>query len=272
MSESNQRPIIIKRKKVSGGGHHGGAWKVAYADFVTAMMAFFMLMWLLGSTTDDQRKGLADYFSPTIAVARTSGGGDGAFGGIVQTAARDSTQDGTGGITLSTLQGFGEGAESETDAAFRAIADAVMGRGGDSVVEDLDRRNVTVRITDEGLVIEMFDIPGSPLFETLRDGASQPTEILRRLAATVATEAARTGGGVALGAHVATAPLVVRDRPIWEISLERAQAVRALMIRAGLDEARLRRITGYGDRSAATAPSIAERNNRVEVVLLRPDN
>ena len=63
----NVRPIIIKRKKVSGGGgHHGGAWKVAYADFVTAMMAFFLMLWLLGSADDEQRKGIADYFSPTL--------------------------------------------------------------------------------------------------------------------------------------------------------------------------------------------------------------
>ena len=76
------RPIIIKKKKViAGGGHHGGAWKVAYADFVTAMMAFFMLMWLLNATTEQQRKGLADYFTPTVPVARISGGGVGSFGG-----------------------------------------------------------------------------------------------------------------------------------------------------------------------------------------------
>ena len=69
-------PVIIKRKKIiKGGGHHGGAWKVAYADFVTAMMAFFMLMWLLNATTEQQRKGLADYFSPTIPIVRVSGGG-----------------------------------------------------------------------------------------------------------------------------------------------------------------------------------------------------
>ena len=82
MSAKSNAPIIVKRKKViAGGGHHGGAWKVAYADFVTAMMAFFMLMWLLNATTEQQRKGLADYFAPTVAVSRTSGGGDGNFGG-----------------------------------------------------------------------------------------------------------------------------------------------------------------------------------------------
>ena len=76
MSDRSNAPIIIKRKKViAGDGHHGGAWKVAYADFVTAMMAFFMLMWLLNATTEQQRKGIADYFSPTIPINRVSGGG-----------------------------------------------------------------------------------------------------------------------------------------------------------------------------------------------------
>ena len=82
MSADNLAPIIIKRKKIVGGdGHHGGAWKVAYADFVTAMMAFFLLMWLLNATTESQRKGISDYFNPSIPLSRTSGGGDRSFGG-----------------------------------------------------------------------------------------------------------------------------------------------------------------------------------------------
>ena len=90
-------PVIIKKKKVvQGGGHHGGAWKVAYADFVTAMMAFFMLMWLLNATTEKQRKGVADYFSPTIPINRISGGGDGAFGGDSIFSEETMAQNGTG--------------------------------------------------------------------------------------------------------------------------------------------------------------------------------
>ena len=74
-------PIIIKRKKGGGEeGHHGGAWKVAYADFVTAMMAFFLLMWLLNATSEEQRKGLADYFDPSIPLSRNSAGGSGMMG------------------------------------------------------------------------------------------------------------------------------------------------------------------------------------------------
>jgi len=94
---ANTRPIVIKRKKVVGGdGHHGGAWKVAYADFVTAMMAFFMLMWLLNATSEQQRAGLADYFTPTITINRSSGGGEGMFGGESVTSEDVLTKDGNG--------------------------------------------------------------------------------------------------------------------------------------------------------------------------------
>ena len=97
MGVGSNTPTIIKRKKIiAGGGHHGGAWKVAYADFVTAMMAFFMLMWLLNATTEQQRKGIADYFSPTIPINRVSGGGSGSFGGNNIFTEETLAQSGTG--------------------------------------------------------------------------------------------------------------------------------------------------------------------------------
>ena len=90
-------PVIIKRKKIiAADGHHGGAWKVAYADFVTAMMAFFMLMWLLNATTEQQKKGIADYFSPTLAINRSSGGGDSSFVGDTVLTEETLTRQGVG--------------------------------------------------------------------------------------------------------------------------------------------------------------------------------
>ena len=129
---ADQPPTIIKRKKVSGGdSHHGGAWKVAYADFVTAMMAFFLLMWLLNATTEKQKQGLADYFDSRIPIARVSGGGRSAFGGDSLTAAEDLAEAG-GGVEAATegrASGRGEadsdggGAEAET-RRLDAIAEA----------------------------------------------------------------------------------------------------------------------------------------------------
>ena len=89
-----------QKKVIAGGGYHGGAWRVAYADFVTAMMAFFMLMWLLNATTEQQRKGIADYFTPTIAIKRISGGGDGMFGGNDIFSESVFAKSGTGGTPL----------------------------------------------------------------------------------------------------------------------------------------------------------------------------
>ena len=262
MAESNERPIIIKRKKVVEAGHHGGAWKVAYADFVTAMMAFFLLMWLLGATTSDQRQGLADYFTPTVSLTLASGGGSDAFGGETLTAGKAMPLEGAGGITETTQPGFGEG-----ETVLREIEAAIMGRGGDSLVEELDRRNVTARVTDEGLVVEMFALPGSPLFEA---GTDAPTPLLERLVATVAGQAARTEGGVALEGYVASQPVVRAAQPVWTLSTDRADRLRTMMVHSGLAERRVRRVTGHGDASPATDPAIAERNDRIEVVFLRP--
>ena len=167
MAAGSNAPTIIKRKKViAGGGHHGGAWKVAYADFVTAMMAFFMLMWLLNATTEQQRKGLADYFAPTIAVNRISGGGDGAFGGDNIFTEETLAQSGTG-VIQPTL-GFEQVRSEEDEAADAAVAaevsalrdieEVLMGQGGESMVSDQALRHVITRLTDEGLVIELFDL------------------------------------------------------------------------------------------------------------------
>ena len=107
-THNNVAPIIIKRKKIIvSGGHHGGAWKVAYADFVTAMMAFFMLMWLLNATTEQQRKGIADYFSPTFAINRTSGGGDSSFVGDSVFTENTLTRQGIGASTVHPTESVG---------------------------------------------------------------------------------------------------------------------------------------------------------------------
>ncbi|MEO9821619.1 MAG: flagellar motor protein MotB, partial [Paracoccaceae bacterium] len=144
-AQGDLQPIIIKRKKKGGGdGHHGGAWKVAYADFVTAMMAFFMLMWLLNATTEKQRKGIADYFSPTIAINRISGGGDGAFGGNSVFSEETLPQNGTGASSqrpTTARQASGEtgGADSSElteaqDEVFKSLDARLLGKGGESFV------------------------------------------------------------------------------------------------------------------------------------------
>lgn len=143
-AQANVRPIIIKKKKiVKGGGHHGGAWKVAYADFVTAMMAFFMLMWLLNATTEQQKAGLADYFTPTIPIVQNSGGGNGAFGGDSIFTEETLAQNGTGAsVSRVSAEDKARGAIiADTEAqneVFESLNELLLGHGGESeVMENL---------------------------------------------------------------------------------------------------------------------------------------
>ncbi len=156
---------------------------MAYADFVTAMMAFFMLMWLLNATTEKQRKGIADYFNPTIPINRISGGGEGAFGGDSVFSEDSMAQNGTGASAFRPMeQRQAEGqtgtASDKSDAeagkfdeAVKTIEEALMGIGGELMVSDLQSRHIVTRVTDEGLIVELFDLEDAPLFAT---GTAEP--------------------------------------------------------------------------------------------------
>lgn len=274
MAENELRPIIIKRKKVSGdGGHHGGAWKVAYADFVTAMMAFFMLMWLLNATTENQRKGLADYFSPTVPVARISGGGDGAFGGESPFSEEVIAQEGTGASSLRAtegrqalgMQGTDHDAEEE-EANLAEIESSLTGAGGDSAISELARPHIETRLTDEGLLIEIFSRPGAPIFDP---DTGQPQEWLAELAASMADLFNTVSNGVAIESHISAEPVVRASVSGWQRTTERAQVMRVLLEEGGLNAQRVFRVTGHSDREPAVEPGIAPRNDRLEVILLR---
>lgn len=269
MSDRSNAPIIIKRKKViAGGGHHGGAWKVAYADFVTAMMAFFLLMWLLNATTEQQRKGLADYFSPTIAVARVSGGGDGMFGGDSMMSEETLADNGigeAGGIPIAGGLNGSTNVAAEI-AALQDIEAQLLGIGGESFVQQEALRHVVTRLTDEGLIIEIFAREGAPLFigET-----TEPAPVLVELTAMFARVFKIVTNPVAIEGHTRGLPLVVADHPVWSISSGRAETVRLLMEAGELDPRRIARITGHADRDLANENALSVRNNRIEITLLR---
>lgn len=272
-------PIIIKRKKVIAGGHHGGAWKVAYADFVTAMMAFFLLMWLLGATTEKQRKGIADYFNPTIPINKVSGGGDGAFGGDSVFTENTLARNGTGaGMTVQSEpsqmrgeNGVDPNAEKDTaqsdgeKGSLEELAEMLSGKSGDSMVSDLLRRHVVTKLTDEGLIVEVFDIPGVPLFE----GDSEPSDTLRVVIADVAEVFRLASNEIAVQGHTASLPLAVRENSVWPQSARRADRVRKLLIEGDIPENRMQRVTGFADRKPVSEDRLAVRNNRMEVILLR---
>lgn len=271
MSDRSNAPIIIKRKKkVVGGGHHGGAWKVAYADFVTAMMAFFLLMWLLNATTEQQRKGIADYFSPTIAINRVSGGGDGLFGGTNLISEDGTTQDGNGqegGTPFDGPPNAAERAAAEV-AVLEEVEARLLGVGGESLLQQEALRHVVTRLTDEGLVIEVFAREGAPLF--LNDGI-EPAPMLREMAQTFAQVFNMVTNPVAIEGHTRAMPVVVVDHPVWEITSGRAVSVRDLLTSNGLDTQRIARLTGHGDRDLAAMAPLSVRNDRIEIILLRTE-
>lgn len=261
MSRQNDAaPVIIKRKKVvAGGGHHGGAWKVAYADFVTAMMAFFLMMWLLGATTESQRRGLADYFNPTIPLHRISSGGEDILGGT-DLRAREQT-----GVSMPR----GE-AEEDSGAILPAFMSEVQERleslGSESLLIQQALRHVLTRVTDEGLVIEIFDLPGTPLFGSDNDS---PEPILWLLSGLLHEALQITANPLAIEGHVRSYSVVRRIDPRWSLSTARAARFREMLEETGLDPSRTARVTGHADRRPAKTNPMAIRNNRLELILLR---
>ena len=277
MSSNQNRPIIIKRKKkIIAGGHHGGAWKVAYADFVTAMMAFFMLMWLLNATTESQRKGIADYFSPTVPLSRISGGGDGAFGGDSTFSEDTLAQNGTGASQdrpsdADAAKGDSASDPSDNDESSAAIdlatiEDALSGMSGESMTADDALRHIVTRVTDEGLVIEIFDLPGNPLFEG-QTGVPQP--VMVELSTMIAQILKLVTNEVAVSGYTQAQPVVLVDNPVWQLSTFRANQVRLLLQAGGTEPARMARVSGYADRRPVARNPMAARNNRIEIVLIR---
>jgi chemotaxis protein MotB len=237
------------------------------------MMAFFLLMWLLNATTEKQRKGIADYFNPTVPINRVSGGGSGALSGDTIFAEETLAQSGTGAtnqipaeMDRARGQTDSEDARAAEDAALRAIAEKLLARGGESMTMERALRHVVTRVTDEGLVVEIFDRADAALFE---GDSARPGEVLPILAGVVAEAFALVTNQVAVNGHVLAFPAPLRQNPVWDLSAARAQAMRGLLEQRGLPGARVQRVTGYADRRPAAIDPAAVRNNRLELVLLR---
>lgn len=264
-AEGRNAPIIIKR--VSGGGeagHHGGAWKVAYADFVTAMMAFFLLMWLLNATTEKQRQGLAEYFNPTL-IHTTSSGRDGPFGGEVQDAETNSGK-GAGASQDTMAAQAQQGDLTSFDAVARHVQDQLTGSGAELMQKTNILRHVVTRMTDEGLVIELTDLLNEPLFQ---GDSAQPTPAMKELAEILGGVLGRVKNQIAVTGHVRAYPEMLIQSPVWALSDARAHTVRNLLEGTGFQQSRIQRVTAYADRRNRSVNPMDPNNNRIEVILLR---
>jgi chemotaxis protein MotB len=234
------------------------------------------LMWLLNATTEQQRKGLADYFSSTIPINRVSGGGDGAFGGDSIFSEMTLPKSGIGGTDVRASQddaargntGNDDTQDTASTEVLETLEEMLVGRGGESMVMENALQHIVTRITDEGLVIELFELAGTPLFEP---GTDTPTQLLLDLSLLIASTARTVTNGIAVSGHVQSRPVVLARSKVWEQSAARAAAMRQLLEDADLDAKRIKRVTGHADRSPVLPDTMAPRNNRIEVIILRDD-
>ncbi len=274
------QPIIIRRKKVvKGGGHHGGAWKVAYADFVTAMMAFFLLMWLLNATTEDQRKGLADYFNPSIPISRMSGGGSDGLNGSSIFTEETLARMGTGASKERAMETQSSG-EDSTVAAVAAAEKAAAEAEAKSIASNLQTlkeslgeeskqlsEHLLIKMSPEGIVLELVDSESTPLFPV---GRSEPSDLLIELLGVVSTSFASFENDIKIVGH--TDNRRYRNDAIydnWNLSADRANTARRLLLRDGIDRSRIREVSGKAD----TDPLIKEdpaaaQNRRISITIL----
>ncbi len=265
------KPIIVKKITVVAGGHHGGAWKVAYADFVTAMMAFFLLMWLLGATTEKQRKGIADYFTPTLVKTRKgSAGSDGLLGGSSLTDA-DNYAHRAGQTGTRTLTIPRDATGGPKDGGSKMKRTQVMQQ---RLKEKLDAneklrqlaKQVHMTMTPEGIRIDMLD---DAHFSMFRLGTTILTpdalELIRAIGQAIAPEP----GGLTVRGHTDALQWKPGDPANnWSLSAGRAEATRQALMRNGVGEARFQRIEGVADREPLVPDSPNDPSNRRMSILL----
>ncbi|MEO1028166.1 MAG: flagellar motor protein MotB [Pseudomonadota bacterium] len=261
------QPIIIKRKKVVGGdGHHGGAWKVAYADFVTAMMAFFLLMWLLNATTEEQRKGIADYFNPTIPVSRISGGGSDGLNGSSIFTEETYAKDGLGGARKqsATAPRASEASTASKDEVAEQLKDLK------SQIGDLDgelSEHVKIKLSPEGIVMELVDSEDSPLFPV---GLSEPTALMASLLPIVSGSFDKFDNEIKIVGHTDSLQYKARGGyDNWNLSSDRANTARRLLTANGVPVGRIREVSGKADTELLIPEDpTAAQNRRISLVIL----
>jgi chemotaxis protein MotB len=269
------RPIIVKKVIEAGhGGHHGGAWKVAYADFVTAMMAFFLLMWLLGATNEKQRKALADYFAPTLITQKQdSAGGKGFFGGDSIVSAdsypHKAQQTGTRALTIprDAVGGPMEGSARAADLArFDKFKKALSSMLKSDKALRRFAKNVRFTDTREGLRIDIVDEADYTMFAS---GTDTLLPDARRLMATVSEVIAAMPNDVNLRGHTDAMPYRAGIQTNnWKLSVARAEATRVTLVKNGVQPNRFARIEGVAEREPyIPGDPYDARNRRISITL-----
>lgn len=277
MAEKKLQPIIIKRVKKGGHAAHGGAWKIAYADFVTAMMAFFLLMWLLGSTAKGELQGISDYFSSPLKVAMTGGDGSGNSSSVIP----------GGGNDLSKVHGQVRRSDSDSEKARRQSIDTARAERAkqdaqriktlqakiDALITENPRLNeyksqIRIDVTPDGLQIQIVDDQNRPMFDS---GSAMVKPYMRDILREIGAALNGVENRVSLAGHTDAVPYSNSDRGYsnWELSSDRANATRRELVAAGMPDAKLGRVVGLAasDLLEPDNPRSAA-NRRITITVL----
>lgn len=280
MSDEELRPIIIKKIKKGGHAHHGGAWKVAYADFVTAMMAFFLLLWLISSVDEAKLEGLAEYFTPTVGIKDSMGIGfeGGTTANIDGTKRSDTSPP---GLIVGVDHQGPVPQQPEQDTMTEAEADGKLFDQAEEAIKrafetDPNLRdladNIIVEQSPEGMKIEIMDSDKYPMFDA---GSAILTEFGRRILGKMNEVIKSMPNFISLEGHTDVTPMRgsrARDYSNWELSADRANAARRYLIRVGMDAERPKKVVGKASTELLLPDQpAAARNRRITIILLRGD-
>lgn len=273
MSDDSQRPIIIKRRKAGHGGAHGGAWKIAYADFVTAMMAFFLLMWLLGSTTKATLEGIAEYFKNPMKVSNRGGEGAGDATSVIRGGGLDMSRS-TGQVRKTPPQ---EKKKTTTIAEAKAQQEKakledLKGKLQKMVENDKKlsqfQKQILIDITSEGLRIQIVDEKNRPMFDIGRDQLKPYTKEILHEIGKVLNEVPNR---ISLTGHTDATPYYGGERGYsnWELSADRANSSRRELILGGMEEAKILRVVGLASAVPFDKDDLQNPiNRRISIIVL----
>jgi chemotaxis protein MotB len=267
----SQRPIVIKRIKKVAGGHHGGAWKIAYADFVTAMMAFFLLMWLLGSSTKSQLEGISEYFKTPLKVAMMGGSSIGETSSVLK----------GGGTDLTRQHGEVKKGEIKDDIKAKKIikerVERIKLEGLKKKIEEAIENNPSLKkfsnqllldITSDGLRIQIVDEQNRPMFALGKAELQPYTKTILREIGKMLNDVENK---ISLSGHTDAKPFPSGDKGYsnWELSADRANASRRELIIGGMDTNKVLQVIGLSsavlfDKNEPLNPI----NRRISIVVM----
>lgn len=276
MSDDTQRPIIVKRIKKSAHGHHGGAWKIAYADFVTAMMAFFLLMWLLGSTSKGDLEGIAEYFKTPMKVAMQGGSGSGDASSVIKGGGKDLTkkegqvQKALDPVKKQTVspKSAKEAFEKQELKKLQALKEKIEKAIETNPILKKFKNQILIDLTSEGLRIQIVDEKNRPMFDLGSDYLKSYTvQILQEIGIMLNEVPNR----ISLSGHTDAMPYSSGEKGYsnWELSADRANSSRRELVAGGMAESKILRVVGL---SSAVMLDDQDHNNpinrRISLIVL----